>query len=78
MIAKWIKTKWLYKEGSAPAEEIISYAEDNSFDLIAMATHGKGRVAWVIGSVAEKVLTHAIVPVLLLRVLGGSLPTAKK
>ena len=78
MIAKWIKTKWLYKAGSAPAEEIISYAEDNSFDLIAMATHGKGRVAWVIGSVAEKVLTHAIVPVLLLRVLGGSLPTAKK
>ena len=34
-----------------------------------MATHGKGEVAWVIGSIAEKVVTHATIPVLLLRVL---------
>ncbi len=77
MIARGIKTKWIYKEGSIPAAEILSYSEENAFDLIAMATHGKGRVAWVIGSVAEKVLTHAKVPVLLLRVLGGGIPGTK-
>jgi hypothetical protein len=34
-----------------------------------MSTHGKGEVAWVLGSVAEKVVSHATVPVLLLRVM---------
>jgi nucleotide-binding universal stress UspA family protein len=55
-------------EGS-PAREIIAYAKDNGMDLIAMATHGRGEVAWVLGSVAEKVVSHATVPVLLFRVL---------
>ncbi|MBI4795397.1 MAG: universal stress protein, partial [Deltaproteobacteria bacterium] len=55
-------------EGS-PAREIITYAKDNGMDLIAMATHGKGEVAWVLGSVAEKVVSHATVPVLLFRVI---------
>ena len=67
--AKGVETAWIYKEGQAPAREIIAYAEANSFDLIAMATPGKGEVAWVIGSIAEKVVTHATAPVLLLRVL---------
>ena len=52
-----------------PAREIIHYAEANKMDLIAMATHGRGEVAWVMGSVAEKVVSHATVPVLLFRVL---------
>ncbi|MHB8067230.1 MAG: universal stress protein, partial [Desulfobaccales bacterium] len=47
-----------------PAREIIGYADTNNMDLIAMATHGTGEVAWVIGSTAEKVMTHATVPVL--------------
>jgi nucleotide-binding universal stress UspA family protein len=55
-------------EGS-PAREIIGYAAKNAMDLIALATHGKGEVAWVLGSVAEKVVTHATVPVLLFRVM---------
>ncbi len=74
---KGVKTTWLYQEGQTPAQEILSYAEKNSFDLIAMATHGKGEMAWLIGSVAEKVVTHAMIPVLLLRVLGGGSPMAK-
>jgi nucleotide-binding universal stress UspA family protein len=37
-------------------------------DLIAMATHGRGGVRrWLIGSVAEEVLRHSPVPVLLVR-----------
>lgn len=55
-------------EGS-PAREIIAYANEKGVDLIAMATHGKGEVAWVLGSVAEKVVSHATVPVLLFRVM---------
>jgi nucleotide-binding universal stress UspA family protein len=37
-------------------------------DLIVMATHGRGGVRrWLIGSVAEEVLRHSPVPVLLVR-----------
>lgn len=37
-------------------------------DVIIMATHGRGGVRrWLIGSVAEAVLRHASVPVLLIR-----------
>jgi len=73
---KDVKVDWAYKEGAAAAE-IIAYAAENSYDLIAMATHGMGEVAWVIGSVAEKVVRRATVPVLLLRVLGPGRPSTK-
>jgi nucleotide-binding universal stress UspA family protein len=52
-----------------PAREIIHYADNHKMDLIALATHGKGEVAWVLGSTAEKVVAHATVPVLLFRVM---------
>jgi len=68
MKAKGLKVSWVYQEG-LPAQEIIQYAADASCDLIAMATHGRGEVAWVLGSVAEKVVSHATVPVLLMRVI---------
>ena len=61
-----VSTKCLDGE---PAREIIHYAEANKIDLIVMATHGRGEMAWVLGSVAEKVVSHATVPVLLFRVL---------
>ena len=73
---KEVNVSWVYKEGAAAAE-IIAYAAENAFDLIAMATHGLGDVAWVIGSVAEKVVRRATVPVLLLRVLEPGRPSAK-
>jgi nucleotide-binding universal stress UspA family protein len=60
-----------------PAQEIIAYAEEKGMDLIALATHGMGEVAWVLGSVAEKVVSHATVPVLLFRVLGAKKPLLK-
>ncbi len=50
-----------------PAEQIIQLA--HSVDLIVMATHGRSGVGrWVYGSVADKVLTGAPVPVLLIHV----------
>lgn len=48
-----------------PAEEILGYAEKNNVDLIIHTTHGfSGIVRWAIGSVADRVIRHAKVPVL--------------
>ncbi len=68
MKEKGLKVNWIYREG-LPAQEIIQCAAEESCDLIAMATHGRGEVAWMLGSVAEKIVSHATVPVLLMRVL---------
>ncbi len=77
MSQKGVNADYVYLEGTA-AHEIISYAADNGYDLIAMATHGKGEVAWVLGSVAEKVVSHATVPVLLVRVIEMKAPASKE
>ena len=51
-----------------PAEEILRYADENTIDLILMATHGRsGHKRWVMGNVADKVLRASKVPVLLAR-----------
>jgi len=75
--AKGLKVSWVYREG-APATEIIRCADEARCDLIAMATHGRGEIAWVLGSVAERVVSHATVPVLLMRVLKGQQLMKKK
>lgn len=61
-----------------PAREIIAYAHENGMDLIAMATHGRGEVAWVLGSTAEKVVAHSTVPTLLFRVMETKVPALKE
>ena len=51
-----------------PASAILDHAVEAHVDLIAMATHGRGGVRrWALGSVAERVLRGAPVPVLLTR-----------
>ena len=51
-----------------PAEEILCYSDANDIDLIVIATHGhSGIKRWVVGSVAEKVLHSAKVPIYLVR-----------
>lgn len=53
--------------GSA-ATAILELAESAHIDLIAMATHGRtGLQRWVYGSVADKVLSGARLPILLMR-----------
>ena len=50
------------------ADMIIDYAHQHPIDLIVMSTHGRsGLKRWVYGSVADKVLRAAGVPVLLIR-----------
>lgn len=75
--AKGVNVSHACLEG-VPAREIIGYASKNKKDLIAMATHGKGEVAWVLGSTAEKVVSHATVPVLLFRVMEFKPPLLKE
>lgn len=75
--AQGIKVDWVCAEG-VPAREIIGYADKNSMDLICMSTHGRGEVAWVIGSTAERVVSHATVPVLLIRVMEFKPPMLKE
>ena len=61
-----VKTKVI--ASSSVASTILDYAEANGIELIAMSTHGRsGLGRWVYGSVADKVLQHAICPVLLIR-----------
>jgi nucleotide-binding universal stress UspA family protein len=74
--AAGIEAKWVYKEGQ-PAHEIVAYAAENQMDLIALASHGAGVVAWLLGSVAQRVIDHATVSVLLLRVVEVEPPTLK-
>jgi len=51
------------------AQEIIEHAKDRNFDLIAMSTHGRsGLTQFILGSVANKVIHNATVPILLCRV----------
>ena len=50
-----------------PSEKILEVAEQESADLIVMPTHGRsGLQKLLMGSVAQKVVTHAKCPVLLL------------
>lgn len=56
------------REGS-PATTIIKMAEELGVDIIAMSTHGRSWPArWLIGSVAERVVRHSRIPVMMIRV----------
>jgi nucleotide-binding universal stress UspA family protein len=51
-----------------PHLQIIQYAETNRADLIVMSTRGQsGLSRWLMGSVADRVVRGANVPVLLVR-----------
>jgi len=55
-------------EVGSPGETIIEYAQQHPIDLIVMATHGRSGLArWTHGSVADKVLRGANIPILLIR-----------
>jgi nucleotide-binding universal stress UspA family protein len=74
--AQGVEANWVYKKGN-PAREIVAYAAANDMDLIAIASHGGGEIAWLLGSVAHKVVAHAPGPVLLWRVAEPKAPELK-
>ena len=53
------------------ADTLAHWAEKNGVDLIVIASHGRSGVSrWVMGSVADRVLRSACVPVLMIRAPG--------
>ncbi len=53
------------------AEIMAEYATNNDIDLIIIATHGRSGISrWVWGSVADRLLRSACVPVLMVRAPG--------
>ena len=53
------------------ADILTDYAVSNEVDLIVMASHGRSGVSrWVLGSVAERMVRHSCVPVLMVRAPG--------
>ncbi|MDD3245614.1 MAG: universal stress protein [Methanosarcina sp.] len=62
-----VKVEPMYLKGS-PAEKILEYAEESNIDLIVMGTQGlTGIQRFLIGSVAENVLRHSKIPVMIIR-----------
>ena len=69
------------REGTAVHSEVIigrvteslaDHAEENDVDVFIIATHGRSGVTrWVMGSVADKLLRSARVPVLMVRAPGA-------
>ena len=54
-----------------PYVEIIGFAEENDIDLIVMSTRGhSGLSRWLLGSVADRVVRGATVPLLLVQTRG--------
>jgi nucleotide-binding universal stress UspA family protein len=50
------------------AEEKLGSTEENSSDILAMATHGRGGLErWVMGSMTERVLNATTLPMLIIR-----------
>jgi len=50
-----------------PSEEIIRFVTKNTADLLIVGTHGRtGLDHWINGSVAEQVIRHTTIPVLVM------------
>jgi nucleotide-binding universal stress UspA family protein len=57
--------------GGMVAERIADYATKNEVDLIIIATHGRSGVSrWIWGSVTDRIVHSACVPVLMVRAPG--------
>ena len=65
---KDIAVRTVLMEDEQVAEAILENAAKMDVDTIVMSTHGRGGISrWVYGSIADKVLRQADMPVLLIR-----------
>jgi nucleotide-binding universal stress UspA family protein len=66
----WVKVQSRVLVGKV-AETLADYATSNGVDLILIASHGRSGISrWVLGSVADRLLRAACVPVLMIRAPG--------
>jgi len=62
------KAKAILVQGKEPADGILSVAQDEGCDLIAMSTHGHQFIEdMILGSVADKLRHHTDIPILMIR-----------
>ena len=62
--------------GEHVVDRLIEYVEKNEVDLVVIATHGRSGVSrWFLGSVADRILRAAPVPVLMVRAPGSVAPS---
>jgi len=62
-----LRTRFLIRQGPI-AETILQIAAEERADVIAMSTHGRSGVSrWLLGSIANRVVNHSSIPVLLIR-----------
>lgn len=67
LAAAGLKADTILRAGN-PAEEIIVAAATGGFDLIVIGNHGKSAIErFLMGSVSERVMRHATLPVLIAR-----------
>ena len=60
-----------YLTGGEPADQILSIAEKENCDLIAMSTHGHRFLKdFILGSVAENIRHRTNIPILMIRAKG--------
>ncbi len=60
------KVTSVMREGPIP-EIILAVADEMQIDVIAMSTHGRSGIQrWLMGSVADRVVNHAHIPVMLI------------
>jgi len=63
-----VETSLVEVEGTQFSNAIIAEATRSSADLIVLGTHGRGALAhFLMGSVAERVVRHSTIPVLLVK-----------
>jgi nucleotide-binding universal stress UspA family protein len=61
-----IQVTGITKDGPVP-ETILDVADETHADMIAMSTHGRTGISrWLMGSVADKIIHHAHIPVMLI------------
>lgn len=66
--AQGVSCEGVYVRDQFPAEGIIETAKARGCDLIVMSSHGRrGLTRLVLGSQANKVVTHSTIPVLICR-----------
>ena len=66
LLDKGTKVTHIMREGPIP-EMILQVADEVHADMIAMSTHGRSGIQrWLMGSVADRVVTHAHIPVMLI------------
>jgi nucleotide-binding universal stress UspA family protein len=80
-VAKWFgkddKVSTVIATGD-PGEQILAVAEEKEADLIVMSSHGRGAIGrFVSGSVADRVVRHAPLPVMIIGPEGDIATDAK-